>query len=85
MSRSKYKPNFIHPSIKEYSLTEFIFKNRSTIFTNARVGYKAFIYNGIRWYNIIVSSERVGHLAGEFSPTRKRPIPKKKQLIKKTK
>jgi ribosomal protein S19 len=41
------------------------------------LGFKINIYNGIRFYTIVVSSDMLGHRLGEFSPTRKKPIPKK--------
>ena len=35
------------------------------------------VYNGLRFYSITISSEMLGHRLGEFSPTRKKPVPKK--------
>jgi small subunit ribosomal protein S19 len=51
--------------------------NRATVLTEKMIGYKISVYNGMRFYTITVSSDMLGHRVGEFSPTRKRPIPKK--------
>lgn len=37
------------------------------------------IHNGTRFFEITVSEKMVGHSFGEFSPTRKFPIHKKKK------
>jgi small subunit ribosomal protein S19 len=41
------------------------------------------VYNGLRFFSIIVSLDMLGHRLGEFSPTRKKPIAKKDKQIKK--
>jgi ribosomal protein S19 len=40
------------------------------------------VYNGNRWFLLELKPERVGHLVGEFAPTRKRPVIKKKKQEK---
>jgi ribosomal protein S19 len=37
------------------------------------------VYNGNRFFSIEVTSEKIGHLLGEFSPTKRKPIAKKKK------
>lgn len=84
MSRSSWKPLFLSnemaSQIKEKSLKkldEFFAYNRATVLTQQMLGFKINIYNGIRFYTIVVSSDMLGHRLGEFSPTRKKPLPKK--------
>lgn len=84
MSRSSWKPlylsNEIATQIKEKSvnkLDELFAYNRATVLTQQMLGFKINIYNGIRFYTIVVSSDMLGHRLGEFSPTRKKPIQKK--------
>lgn len=61
-----------------FSANEISVQNRSTNITHSRLGHKFQIYNGIRWFPVEITPEMVGHRLGEFAPTRKRPIPKKK-------
>ena len=84
MSRSSWKPLFlsneITNQIKDKStkkVEELFAYNRATVLTQQMLGFKINIYNGIRFYTITVSSDMLGHRLGEFSPTRKKPIPKK--------
>jgi small subunit ribosomal protein S19 len=46
------------------------------------VGLKVQIYNGIRFFLVEINTEMIGHCLGEFAPTRKKPIPKKKKKKK---
>lgn len=74
----------MHPdffSQYENALTgeEIILLNRSTVLTYEMVGVKISVYNGIRFFSFIVDGEKVGHRVGEFAPTRKKPILKKKK------
>jgi len=84
MSRSSWKPLFLSnemaTQIKDKvsnKLDDFFAYNRATVLTQQMLGFKINIYNGIRFYTITVSSDMLGHRLGEFSPTRKKPIPKK--------
>ena len=83
MSRSSWKPLFVHPEILAQSTSsnkeEFILFNRSTRITEEMIGFKFYVYNGIRFFSIEVNSEKVGYRLGEFAPTKKKPIPKKKK------
>jgi len=58
---------------------EFILFNRNTRLTQEMIGYTFYVYNGIRFFAIHVNLEKVGHRLGEFSPSKKKPIPKKKK------
>jgi len=49
------------------------------------LGLRFFVYNGIRFFSIEVTTEKLGHLLGEFSPKKKKPIAKKKKEIDGTK
>jgi small subunit ribosomal protein S19 len=41
------------------------------------VGQRIQVYNGMRFLPLQVNPDMVGHLVGEFAPTRKRPASKK--------
>jgi ribosomal protein S19 len=43
------------------------------------LGLRFFVYNGIRFFSLEVTTEKLGHRLGEFSPTKKKPIAKKKK------
>jgi ribosomal protein S19 len=78
MSRSNWKPFFIHPQvIINFNSAEINTFNRSTSITQSRIGRKFQVYNGLRWFLIEISSEMVGSSLGQYAPTRKRPIHKK--------
>jgi len=47
------------------------------------VGMSINIYNGCRFFNVVVSTDMLGHRLGEFAPTRKKPIAKKDKQTKK--
>ena len=80
MSRSRWKPNFIENlNIIEES-DVFIYKRSLTI-SQEHLGCTVKIYNGIRFYDLLIEPRMLGHKFGEFSPTRRYP----KHKIKKTK
>ena len=88
MSRSLWKPNYIHKQVLTYidksiAHSEICVQNRSTLIVPSRLGKQFQIYNGVRWFAITIQSEIIGHLLGEFAPTRKRPVIKKKKVAKK--
>ena len=70
---------------KQNTNDEIVAFNRATYLTEPFIGQKIHVYNGLRFYSIIVSSEMLGHRLGEFSPTRKKPVAKKdkKKVVKK--
>ncbi len=71
--------------VRQYHYSEEIFAyNRATVLTKSFVGKRIHVYNGIRFYSLLITSEMIGHRLGEFSPTRKKPVPKKdKKKVKK--
>lgn len=87
MARVSWKPLFLHPEFmaqQKKALTQegIILFNRATTITKQMIGFKLQIYNGIRFFPLIVTSDMIGHTVGEFAPTRKKPIPKKKNIKK---
>lgn len=87
MSRVSWKPLFLHPEFmvqqnKAFTQEDIILFNRATVITKQMIGIKFQIYNGIRFFPLIITSDMVGHSVGEFAPTRKKPIPKKKNIKK---
>lgn len=75
MSRSTWKPIYVHPQILENYYSDMIIaQNRATSVSSNRVGRQFQIYNGIRWFSVTVIPEIVGHSLGQFAPTRKRPM-----------
>jgi len=85
MSRSTWKPSFVHPqTISKLNTSIISVQNRATCITSSIIKRSFNVYNGCRWFTIIVRPEIVGYRVGEFAPTRKRPsIKKKKRQIKK--
>jgi ribosomal protein S19 len=78
MSRSAWKPLYINPQYSNnIKSSEIRMQNRSTPFVKKRVGKTIHIYNGIRWYTIIVSDEILGQSRGQFAPTRHQLVYKK--------
>lgn len=88
MSRSNWKPSFVHTSFLDQqknakSNSEIIAFNRATKITKQMVGLKVQIYNGIRMFPILINNDMIGHCLGEFAPTRKKHIPPKKKVQQK--
>lgn len=84
MSRASWKPLYVNndfiaqkKNIKEND--DIVVFNRATVLTKQMLGLKIQIYNGIRFYPLTVTADVLGHRVGEFAPTRKKPIPKKKK------
>lgn len=69
-------------NVEEKITAEIIVYNRATLIRQYMLGLKIQVYNGIRFFPIEVNAEMIGHCLGEFSPTRKKPIPKKKKKKK---
>lgn len=63
-------------------IDDLIIYNRGTVIRQYMVGLKVQVYNGIRFFLVEINSEMIGHCLGEFAPTRKKPIPKKKKKKK---
>jgi small subunit ribosomal protein S19 len=81
MSRSIWKPLYNNKKILT-SEKIFIF-NRRQIITSNFLNQTIKIYNGIRFFEILVNEKMLGFKFGEFAPTRKLPIHKKKKNKKK--
>jgi len=80
MSRSLWKNNFIDENIINHEKdSPVIIYSRSTTIVPEYLGLTARIYNGIRFYRIIITEKCLGHKFGEFSATRKLPKHKKKK------
>lgn len=88
MSRVSWKPLFLHPEFMNQNKKDFneqeevVLFNRATVITKQMLNYKMQIYNGMRFFPITVTSDMIGHRVGEFAPTRKKPIQRKKNSKK---
>nr|YP_011008051.1 ribosomal protein S19 [Desmarestia aculeata]WBP69917.1 ribosomal protein S19 [Desmarestia aculeata] len=84
MSRSNWKTPFIDKSLlKRLSPNHEkkpTWSRRSTIYP-AAVGLKLRIHNGKDMVDRKIKPEMVGHKLGEFVPTRKTFVPKKKKIV----
>jgi small subunit ribosomal protein S19 len=54
-------------------------KERSFIIIENLVGVRIEIYNGLKYIPLEITENMVGQRLGEFSPTRKKPVFKKKK------
>ncbi len=88
MGRSSWKPFFVGKDfLQQYKNNktqkdDIIVYNRGTVIRHYMIGLKLQVYNGIRFFPIEINSEMIGHCVGEFSPTRKKAISKKKKKKK---
>lgn len=80
MSRSIWKPIY-NENISELLKKNLNLKfyNRSINITKDLINQTIKIYNGIRFFEVYVTDKMVGHKLGEYSPTRKIPLHKKKK------
>jgi small subunit ribosomal protein S19 len=84
MTRSSWKNPFSQSHIFKgvylnYNLEKPIkIWNRNSVIFPLFVGKVLSIYNGRKFVNVQISEEMVGFKVGEFVPTRKKPIHKKK-------
>lgn len=86
MSRSLWKPNPLHNNKKNNSLEKnlnFKIENRAQKIDDSFLNKTVKIYNGIRFFEITVLEKMIGRKFGEFAPTRKFPLHKKKKQPKK--
>ena len=83
MARSLWKPNYIHIQVLAFidTTNEICVQNRSTVVVPLILNKRFQIYNGVRWFAITIQAEIRGHRLGEFAPTRKRPVLKKKKKL----
>jgi small subunit ribosomal protein S19 len=49
---------------------EYILQDRATYITEEMLGFTLCVYNGIKFFNILVESDKLGYKLGEFAPTR---------------
>lgn len=80
MSRSLWKP--LYNNKKNILLEKnFIYKiyDRSQKINFEFINKTVKIYNGIRFFEILITEKMIGHTFGEFAPTRKLPQHKKKK------
>lgn len=80
MSRSLWKP--LYNNKKNILLEKnFIYKiyDRSQKINFEFINKTVKIYNGIRFFEILITEKMIGHTFGEFAPTRKLPLHKKKK------
>lgn len=93
MSRSKWKGLFVsyflykkYLFLKKQHKSIQLFARNSTILLEL-VGIHFTVYNGIRFINVFITENKVGHKFGEFSFTRKlgKFIHQKKKIKKKKK
>ena len=77
MSRSKWKGVFVNKNLLKKIFNKK--KNNDFIYIHSRnstiikefVGLHFKVYNGIRYFNVFVTEQLVGHKFGEFSYTRR--------------
>jgi len=53
--------------------------SRSLIITQTLIGKRIEIYNGMKYIPLEITENMVGQRLGEFAPTRKKPVFKKKR------
>lgn len=80
MSRSLWKP--LHNEKKNSNIEKnFIYKiyNRHETITPTYLNCQVKIYNGIKFFELLITEKMLGYKFGEFAPTRKIPLHKKKK------
>ena len=79
MSRSSWKISSKNNIKIELEKKPLIILTRQNRITSDYLGCLTKIYNGIRFYDVIITEKMLGHKFGEFAPTRKYPKHKKKK------
>lgn len=82
MSRSSWKPPLLYYKQNTDLLENFfIYKvyDRRQIITAEYLNNTVNIYNGIKFFELIITDKMLGYKFGEFAPTRKIPVHKKKK------
>lgn len=85
MSKSCWKrlydkniPNsFENKSEKDINFSKFFLRNN--IIEQKYLDLQISIYNGLKYYNVLITDKMLKQKFGEFSPTRKLPVHKKKK------
>lgn len=85
MSRSSWKPTLNINTKTTSTFEKFSVYKRGSFITENFINQTVNIHNGIRFFELLVTNKMVGLKFGEFSPTRKIPLHKKKKTIKKKK
>ena len=57
-------------------------ETRSTKITEDMVGFQIKVYNGIKYFSFFIENDMLGHCVGEFAPTKKKALKKKKVKVK---
>ena len=83
MSRSNWKPILIDNDLKNSTKKINKVYNRNLKITKDYINKTIQIYNGTRFFEIIVNEKMVGQSFGEFSPSRIKPTHKVKKKINK--
>lgn len=82
MSRSNWKPILIDNDLKNSTKKINKVYNRNLKITKDYINKTIQIYNGTRFFEIIVNEKMVGQSFGEFSPSRIKPTHKVKKKNK---
>jgi ribosomal protein S19 len=86
MSKSKWKPKFMHKSIAKlaYKKGKKLVWSRASVIPSYLIGTMVLVHSGNAFKNMYITAEKVGYKFGEFVFTRKRYVPKaqKNQLKK---
>ena len=92
MSRSQWKFDYIgndFQNIKKQNTIQkeipYIVHNRATYINEDMLNVSVKIYNGMKYFSFIIAKDMLGHCLGEFAPTKKKAVRKKKIKIKKGK
>lgn len=48
-----------------------MFYNKATLIIEEMIAQSFVVYNGKEWFTLEIEADMVGHLVGEFAPTRK--------------
>jgi small subunit ribosomal protein S19 len=62
---------------------EYIVQDRATYITEEMLGLTLCVYNGMKFFNILIENDKIGYRIGEFAPTKKKAAKKKKVKKKK--
>ena len=79
MSRSKWKPLFSNEKSINFDKKINKIYERNAIITEKYIDHTFQIYNGTRFFEVIVTKNMVGQKFGEFAPSKIKPIHKKKK------
>lgn len=82
MSRSKWKGPYINSNTKLKSTDKQLIKPRSFEITSNVIGNSFNVHTGNSFIKINITEDMIGHKIGEFVPTRKKFIFKKKKKKK---